>query len=585
MKVRKKKIVVHKKDKLDLKKYIERVQPKELNDRLSTEMNTLKFKSDIYSPTHTDIHNSSNILVKPRFSYLFTSGKEENNNNFESFKTCNRTKTDYSEKIKNYRKNLDKIVNKLNESNLKYKNIVNKENINLNNELSLYYSKTPKYTINNYQNNILNRLDTNTYNHRIKNNILKNFVDINDIRKYRTINDQDNNNNTMKFLTHNNINDINSPNNDGINSIYKLRNEFNKISSNYMEVSQQIDFLNNSLINNNSISYEEILRNNSKINDILNYDYKKNNDSENEKVFILMKLRLKNAEIIINKLENENKKHAYNINKYNNLSKINNRLENENRNLKNVIEELNININSIKKEVEDYQIKFNNLELANKKILEKNVSLTNEIEKTNINENIIKQLKEKCNNISKENKNLKILLTDFQNKYRILQDIHLELKQKLNEKKCSEFKILKNENINIIKKYNNDDNNISELIKGKNKENKLKSINNLIEEKNNMENKKMNKNEEDNKNLKAKELFSGFYKKFTNDKLKENKLKMIIGIYLQKQKNDFNKFIKEYKDKNKKLLKSVRKLNDQIVEYKLNKINNNNIDNSNSENA
>ena len=80
------------------------------------------------------------------------------------------------------------------------------------------------------------------------------------------------------------------------------------------------------------------------------------------------------------------------------------------------------------------------------------------------------------------------------------------------------------------------------------------------EDKNNMENKKTNKNEEDNKNLKAKELFSGFYKKFTNDKLKENKLKMIIGIYLQKQKNDFNKFIKEYKDKNKKLLKSVRKL-------------------------
>jgi hypothetical protein len=334
-----------------------------------------------------------------------------------------------------------------------------------------------------------------------------------------------------------------------------------------MEVSQQIDSLNNSLINNNSISYEEILRNNSKINDILNYDYKKNNDSENEKVFILMKLRLKNAEIIINKLENENKKHEYNINKYNHLSKINHRLENENRNLKNVIEELNININSIKKEVEDYQIKFNNLDLANKKFQEKNVSLTNEIEKNNINENIIKQLKEKCNNISKENKNLKILLTDFQNKYRILQDIHLELKQKLNEKKCSEFKILKNENINIIKKYNNDD------------------INNLIEEKNNMENKKTNKNEEDNKNLKAEELFSGFYKKFTNDKLKENKLKMIIGIYLQKQKNDFNKFIKEYKDKNKKLLKSVRKLNDQIVEYKLNKINNNNIDNSNSENA
>ena len=55
---------------------------------------------------------------------------------------------------------------------------------------------------------------------------------------------------------------------------------------------------------------------------------------------------------------------------------------------------------------------------------------------------------------------------------------------------------------------------------------------------------------------------------------------MIIGIYLQKQNISFNQKIKEYKDKNKKLIKSVRKLNDQIIEYKLNKLNKkNNIDN------
>ena len=49
---------------------------------------------------------------------------------------------------------------------------------------------------------------------------------------------------------------------------------------------------------------------------------------------------------------------------------------------------------------------------------------------------------------------------------------------------------------------------------------------------------------------------------------------MIIGIYLQKQDIKNNQEIKEYKDKNKKLAKSIKKLNAQIIEYKLNKLNN-----------
>ena len=59
---------------------------------------------------------------------------------------------------------------------------------------------------------------------------------------------------------------------------------------------------------------------------------------------------------------------------------------------------------------------------------------------------------------------------------------------------------------------------------------------------------------------------------------------MIIGIYLQKQNNYFDQKIKEYKDKNKKLVKSVKKLNDEIIEFKLNKLNNNSDKKENNKN-
>ena len=112
----------------------------------------------------------------------------------------------------------------------------------------------------------------------------------------------------------------------------------------------------------------------------------------------------------------------------------------------------------------------------------------------------------------------------------------------------------------------------------KKKNYKLKETNKkLVNEKNNIENKyqKVITNNEENKKEQIKESFGNLYKKYVGNKIKENKLKMIVGIYLQKQNINFNQKIKEYKDKNKKLVKSVRKLNDQIIEFKLNKLNNN----------
>ena len=588
MKIPKKKILVQKKDKIDVKKYITR--PSQLNNRALTNYNTSEFRSDLSSPIHT-VLNSSNVLQKPKFTYLLTSNETSNlrtetNDNYnhikylESFNLFSRNKNNYSEKIKTYRKNLDDIVNKINDTNIKYRKIINKENLNLNinNNFDEYFAQTPKDISIKNKRQLNNNFDTLTYNQRYKNNVIKNYGERTEIRNnLKYLQTEDNNYNKMTSLTVNNLYEMNKENTNNIANINKLRNEFNKISSNYLEVSQQIDTLNNSARDNNDISYEEIIKNNSKLNDILSYNYKANNDSENEKVFILMKLRLKNAQIIINKLENENKKMLSKNNKYKILSDLNKKLEIENKNLKIENEKLNISINLIKKEFDEYQNNFNNKNIINNE--NNNLQNNKEIIKVNNNkDNKMKELRQNYNNISKENKNLKILLKDLQSKYRIFQDIHLELKQKYDEKNNNEIKSLKNEINNLNNKCQNYEKKISELNNLETKITKLKNTNkNLIEEKNIIENKykEIINNKEENKKIKSKELFCNFYKKYAKDILKENKIKMLIGIYLQKQNISFNQKIKEYKDKNKKLVKSLRKLNDQIVEFKLNKLNNN----------
>ena len=128
---------------------------------------------------------------------------------------------------------------------------------------------------------------------------------------------------------------------------------------------------------------------------------------------------------------------------------------------------------------------------------------------------------------------------------------------------------MNNINKNLVEEKNINKNKYTQIIKENNFE--LENLKKIIEKYDKKEKKKIKKKED---------IFCGLIKKYNEKNLKENKLKMIIGIYLQKQNISFNQKIKEYKDKNKKLIKSVRKLNDQIIEYKLNKLNKkNNIDN------
>jgi hypothetical protein len=96
----------------------------------------------------------------------------------------------------------------------------------------------------------------------------------------------------------------------------------------------------------------------------------------------------------------------------------------------------------------------------------------------------------------------------------------------------------------------------------------------------NKNNEDKTKNEDKNKNKSGKKdkaknnnIFNDLLKKYMIENLKQNKIKMIIGVHLQKQKIEFNEKLKESEDKNNKLTKQIKKLRDKIVDYKFNNLN------------
>ena len=58
---------------------------------------------------------------------------------------------------------------------------------------------------------------------------------------------------------------------------------------------------------------------------------------------------------------------------------------------------------------------------------------------------------------------------------------------------------------------------------------------------------------------------------------------MIIGLYLQKQKIEYEKKIQLCNEKNERLAKANKKLNDKIIEYKFNNLNGDNSENTKSQ--
>ena len=270
---------------------------------------------------------------------------------------------------------------------------------------------------------------------------------------------------------------------DNVSKLNNLRSEFETISNNYLKVSKQIDSIKSKKRNNSETSYENIINNNIKSKDILDYDYKYKNDVENEKVFILMKLNIKNNEIIISKLEDENKIYKRKLKKLNNVVKQNNVFIKENISLKEDLNQMNINYQKINEEIEEYIKKFSNIDSFNKKIQEINRGLINENLELKRNyentkeeydelknnykkiipqqkelikkleedkKNSIKKLENEMNEISEDNKKLKLQIDDNQLKYKNLEEINSELNDK-NIKLESNIKDINNKYMELQK--------------------------------------------------------------------------------------------------------------------------------------
>ena len=389
-----------------------------------------------------------------------------------------------------------------------------------------------------------------------------------------------------------------------------LRNEYKTISNNYLQISQQIDSLKSG-----DISYEDIIRNNSKTKDIINYNYKNNNDVENEKIFILMKLKMKNSEIMINKLEDENKIYKKKYKKMNNLIKQNNILTEENNALKEELNDMNINYQKLNEELQDYENKISNINNFNKKIQEINRGLMNEncdlkrnyeiskkeykeckinydkmlpqqtelIKKLEEEKNeLIQKLEEKNNYINEENNNFKILLDNSQSKYKILEQNYNELKNKYNklEENFNNIKN-KNEELHIFNTNLTEENKIimekkNDLEKDKNEmENKIKEYENkynyLLNEHNNIINQNQFNNKEKENN------YNNLLTKYNNILKKHdsiNKENEGLKNELIKQKEIFNIFENKYnKLKNKEEEEKIEnKINNENEIKKLNDI-------------
>ena len=148
-------------------------------------------------------------------------------------------------------------------------------------------------------------------------------------------------------------------------------------------------------------------------------------------------------------------------------------------------------------------------------------------------------------------------------------------------------------NESIKKKNKNEDKKYKELINSNNdlknnielKDKEILKLKSAIEEYNqeNLKKKRFgkfrNRYSKDTKDIEKEDnvdknnLFNTLYKKYILKNLIQNKVKMIIGIYLQKQKIDFNKRSKSLEDQNNKLKNQVKKLNDKIIEFNLTNLN------------
>jgi hypothetical protein len=250
-----------------------------------------------------------------------------------------------------------------------------------------------------------------------------------------------------------------------------------------------------------------------------------------------------------------------------------NKLNNEIRKLKDLMKEKDETINRLNLKCENYEKQ--NSELKEMKEVKRSLNITKESNKFLIEEkskiennyNILvndnKQLKTKYNNIAKE-------LEKIKRSYNSLNET-FEQKNKNEDKKYRELINSNNDLKNNIELKDKEILKLKAAIEEHNQENlnKKNRFGRFSKNKYAKDNLDIEKDDKVDKN----NLFNTLYKKYILKNLIQNKIKMIIGVYLQKQKIDFNKRSKSLEDQNNKLKNQVKKLNDKIIEFNLTNLN------------
>jgi hypothetical protein len=245
------------------------------------------------------------------------------------------------------------------------------------------------------------------------------------------------------------------------------------------------------------------------------------------------------------------------------------KLNNEIKKLKDLLNEKDETINKLNlkceknekqySEVKDIKRSLNIAKDSNKVLIEEKNKIEN-------NYNILikdnNQLKNKFNNITKE-------LEKIKRSYNSLNE-SIEKKNRNEEQKYKELINSNNDLKNNIELKDKEILNLKNAIEEHNKENLSKK--NKFGRFKNRYSKDTSDIEKDDK-IEQNNLFNTLYKKYLLKNLKQNKIKMIIGVYLQKQKIDFNKRSKSLEEQNNKLKNQIKKLNDKIIEFNLSNLN------------
>ena len=451
-------------------------------------INPLDVKTEVILKGKTPNKSNENILIIFNLKGIINSNIIKIQSNYKGYLIRKKLSKELK-KIKNFSKGIGKMYSLL---------YIIKKRIFFQLLKNIYINENKNKKIKEDKNNIdkNNKEYNNIDKNNIDNNNIDNNKDNNNIINNNINKNIDNNNNTNNNI--NNNKDKNNINNNNINN-----NDNNNINNN----------INNNMDNNNNNINNKIDNNNIKEINEIQVDSKDNNLNENND----------------NNKENENNK----IKEEKSVNSIINKDENDNLNKKennliNTIENNNITDNNINKN-DDINKNNNNLNILLEELDKKNKIIINE---NKILEEKLKQTKDDNNKLKQKIKELE----EIEGKYNSILKENQKIKQTEQELKRLNEQLLKDME-SIKGKYN-------KLLEEKEKEKKIiinnisdNNKNNMIDNKENIDNKNDNNNNLNNSN------------NISNDNSNENSKKRLkkVAFYLDNNNKINNIEVINYK--------------------------------------